>query len=76
MATAIASPQRLRADDIFSPALALLILGVVVLGFWQSYFVAGMVRATLPNSLVHIHGAAVRLLDLFPGNPDLVNCHG
>ncbi len=37
--------------------MALLVLGVVVLGFWQSYFVAGMVRAKLPNVLVHIHGA-------------------
>ena len=57
MVTANSSPQRLRPDDVFFPAMALLILGVVVLGFWQSYFVAGMVRAKLPNSLVHIHGA-------------------
>ena len=57
MATAVASPQKLRADDIFSPAMALLILGVVVLGFGQTYFFAGMLRAKLPNILVHIHGA-------------------
>jgi hypothetical protein len=57
MATAIASPQKVRADDIFFPGMALLILGVVVLGFGQSYFFAGMLRAKLPNTLVHIHGA-------------------
>jgi hypothetical protein len=57
MATAVVSRQRLRADDIFFPAMALLILGVVVLGFGRSYFFAGMFRANLPNRLVHIHGA-------------------
>jgi hypothetical protein len=37
--------------------MSLLILAVVVIGFAQSYFLAGMVRAKLPNKLVHIHGA-------------------
>lgn len=53
----IARPQRVRADDIFFPAMSLVILGVVFYGFAQSYFLAGMVRAKLPNVLVHIHGA-------------------
>jgi len=57
MATAVASSQKVRTDDIFFPAMAVLILGVVVLGFGQSYFFAGMLRAKLPNMLVHIHGA-------------------
>src|SRR5277367_5696878 len=57
MATAVVSQQKVRSDDIFFPAMALLILGVVVLGFAQSYFFAGMFRAKLPNTLVHIHGA-------------------
>jgi hypothetical protein len=57
MATAVPSGPKLRADDIFFPAMSLLILGVVVLGFAQSYFLAGMLRAKLPNALVHIHGA-------------------
>lgn len=57
MATTVPSPQKLRADDIFFPAMALLILGVVFLGFGRSYFFAGMLRAKLPNILVHIHGA-------------------
>jgi hypothetical protein len=57
MATAVVSQHKVRSDDIFFPAMALLILGVVVLGFAQSYFFAGMLRAKLPNTLVHIHGA-------------------
>jgi hypothetical protein len=46
-----------RADDIFFPAMSLLILVIVVSGFAQSYFLPGMVLAKLPNALVHIHGA-------------------
>jgi hypothetical protein len=57
MATMVTSPKKLRADDIFFPAIALLIFVVVFIGFAQSYFLAGMVRAKLPNMLVHIHGA-------------------
>ncbi|MGC1384014.1 MAG: hypothetical protein WA823_09555 [Candidatus Acidiferrales bacterium] len=57
MATAVLSRRKLRADDVFFPAMALLILGVVVLGFGRSYFFAGMIRAELPNILVHVHGA-------------------
>ena len=57
MTATVSSPQKLRADDIFFPAMALLILSVVVLGFAQTYFFAGMLRAKLPNTLVHIHGA-------------------
>src|SRR5271170_1267970 len=57
MAATVALPQKLRADDIFFPAMAFLILAVVVLGFAQSYFFAGMLRAKLPNALVHVHGA-------------------
>ena len=57
MATAIARPVKRRADDIFFPAMSLLILAVVVFGFAQSYFFVGMVFAKLPSVVVHIHGA-------------------
>jgi hypothetical protein len=53
----VTEPRRLRPDDVFFPAIALLLLGIVVTGFAQSYFFAGMIRAKLPNTLVHIHGA-------------------
>ena len=46
-----------RKDDIFFSAMSLVVLGVVVYGFAESYFLAGMIRAKLPNGLVHIHGA-------------------
>jgi hypothetical protein len=48
MATAVVTRRKLRSDDIFFPAMGLLILGIVVLGFGQSYFFAGMVHAKLP----------------------------
>ena len=57
MATVMAPQRKLRADDIFFSGMALLILAIVFIGFAQSYFLAGMVRAKLPNTLVHIHGA-------------------
>jgi hypothetical protein len=46
-----------RADNVFFPAMSILILVVVVFGFAQSYFIPGLVFAKLPNALVHIHGA-------------------
>jgi hypothetical protein len=52
-----AAKTRPRADDIFFPAMAVVILGVVVFGFAQSYFIPGMVFSKLPNRLVHIHAA-------------------
>lgn len=57
MASTIILPRKLRADDIFFPAMGLLILSTVVIGFGQTYFFAGMLRAKLPDTLVHIHGA-------------------
>jgi hypothetical protein len=57
MATVAVPTRKFRSDDIFFPGVAVLILGIVVTGFAQSYFLAGMLRAKLPNTLVHIHGA-------------------
>ena len=57
MATLVSPAKRIRSDDIFFPAMSLVIFGVVFYGFAQSYFLAGMMRAKLPNVLVHIHGA-------------------
>ena len=57
MATMVRPRANMRADNIFFPAMTLVILAVVVYGFAESYFLAGMVRAKLPNALVHIHGA-------------------
>lgn len=56
MATTAVRPASVRADDIFFPSMAILILGIVLTGFGKSYFLAGMLYAKLPNLLVHIHG--------------------
>ena len=57
MATMAVPKTKLRSDDIFFLSMALLMLVIVVTGFAQSYFLAGMFRAKLPSVLVHIHGA-------------------
>ncbi len=76
MATAVVTQRKLRADDIFFPAMALLILGIVVTGFGKSYFLAGMVRAKLPNGLVHVHGAVFVLwIFLVFAQPWLIAAH-
>ena len=76
MATMAALPQKLRADDVFFPAMALLILGIVVTGFGRSYFLAGMVLAKLPNGLVHVHGAVFILwIFLLFAQPWLIAAH-
>jgi hypothetical protein len=76
MATAITAPGRLRTDDIFFPGMALLILGIVVTGFGKSYFLAGMMRAKLPNALVHVHGAVFVLwIFLLVAQPWLIAAH-
>jgi hypothetical protein len=65
MATAIAQqaitprsvPGR-RYDNRFFCVMAALILLTVFVGFANTYFLAGVFRAHLPNVLIHIHGAA------------------
>jgi hypothetical protein len=76
MATTVTAPGELRADDVFLPAMALLILGIVVTGFGKSYFLAGMLRANLPNALVHVHGAVfVSWIFLLVIQPWLIAAH-
>lgn len=76
MATMAASTPRMRADDLFFPAMALLVLTIVVTGFGRSYFLAGMIRAQLPNRLVHIHGAVfISWIFLLVAQASLVSAH-
>src|SRR5438874_13806170 len=58
MATAVFEPQESRLDKYFFPGMALLMLATVFFGFARSYFLAGVFRASLPNWLIHLHGAA------------------
>lgn len=54
------NPKILRRDraydHYFLAAMAILILVTVFVGFAQTYFLAGVCRAPLPNLLIHIHG--------------------
>ncbi len=76
MATAVVARQKLRPDDIFFPAMALLILGIVLTGFAKTYFLAGMMLAKLPNRLVHVHGAVfVSWVSLLVAQTWLVAAH-
>lgn len=49
------------ADRIFFPTMVILLWATVLYGFARTYFLAGMVRAPLPNRLIHIHGAVMTL---------------
>src|SRR5260370_16737895 len=62
MVTSVVRPNEdrhgsLRFDNFFFPAMAVVILATVFIGFARSYYLAGVFRAPLPNVLVHIHGA-------------------
>lgn len=44
-----------RVEDKFFVGMSLLLLTTVLVGFAKSYFLAGLVRAPLPNKLIHVH---------------------
>ena len=46
-----------RFDDLFFSGMSVVILVSVFVGFARSYYLAGVLKAPLPNLLVHIHGA-------------------
>lgn len=50
-------PVNRRAERIFFGGMAILLCVIVFIGFSPTYFRAGMVRAPLPNRLLHFHGA-------------------
>ena len=49
------------ADRVFFSTMVVLLWATVLYGFARTYFLAGMVRAPLPNRLIHIHGALMTL---------------
>ena len=53
--------NRQRVEHLFFSGLALLILVEVFVGFAHSYFLAGLFRAPLRNTLLHVHGAVFTL---------------
>jgi hypothetical protein len=56
--TALPKPRPCgRYDNLFVSVMVALLLVTVLLGFARTYFLAGVFRAPLPNTLIHIHGA-------------------
>jgi hypothetical protein len=55
-----APPNRVW-DRVFFSCMIVFAFVVAVTGFWPTYFGAGMVRAPLPSTLVHVHGAVYTL---------------
>jgi hypothetical protein len=53
-----AKPVNRRFENLFFSGMAFLILATVFVGFAKTYFLAGVFRASLPNLLIHMHGAA------------------
>jgi hypothetical protein len=54
-------PANKRYERVFFAGMSLLILILVMIGFWPTYYGAGIVKAPLPNTLVHLHGAVFSL---------------
>ncbi|HLZ50330.1 MAG TPA: hypothetical protein VKP61_06260 [Candidatus Acidoferrum sp.] len=52
------SSARLRLEKIFFPAMAVLIIAAMFLGFARTFFLAPMYHYHLPNLLVALHGVA------------------
>lgn len=48
-------------DHLFFSGLAILFLVSVFIGFARSYYLAGLFKAPLPNTLLHVHGAVFSL---------------
>jgi hypothetical protein len=55
MATMVSQPVKTRADDSFFVGMAIVIFGIVVLGFARTYYLAGTVYAPLPSMIIHVH---------------------
>ncbi len=61
MATMVARPAMRRTDDVFFPAISVVMLLIVLIGFAPTYFLKGAVFAPLPSLLLHLHGAVFSL---------------
>jgi hypothetical protein len=54
-------PKNPALDRAFFLTMVVVLWASVLFGFSKTYFMAGMVRAPLPNLLIHVHGAAFTL---------------
>lgn len=69
-----------RYDHPFFSAMAVLILATVLAGFAPSYYFAGIFRAPLPSTIIHVHGAVfscwILLLDSPAAHADFLDLGG
>jgi hypothetical protein len=56
-----AAPSNRIWDRVFFSCMIAFAFVTAVIGFWPTYFGAGMTRAPLPSRLVHVHGAVFTL---------------
>src|SRR5579859_4892571 len=63
MATAVMTARKTKvtSDRVFFPAMCLLILVTVWLGFSKTYYAAGLVTAHLPAPIIHVHAVFMTL---------------
>ena len=55
MATMVSRPSKARIDDLYFTGMSFVILGIVLLGFARTYYLAGALHAPLPSVTIHIH---------------------
>ena len=58
MATMVSRPSKLRIDDWYFTGMSVVVLGIVLLGFARTYYLAGAIHAPLPSVIIHIHAVA------------------
>ena len=58
MATMVSRPSKVRIDDYYFSGMCCVILGIVLLGFARTYYLAGTLHAPLPSVVIHIHAVA------------------
>lgn len=69
-------PVNRTRERIFFAGMAILLCFVVVYGFSRTYFFAGMVRASLPSPILHVHGAIFTLwMLLYVVQTALISAH-
>ncbi len=54
-------PENPAWDRVFFTGMTFLLWATVLVGFARTYFLAGMVAAPLPDTLIHVHGAVFTL---------------
>lgn len=54
-------PVNRSLERVFFAGMAVLLCAVVVYGFSRTYYMVGMMRASLPSPILHVHGAVYTL---------------